>query len=134
MQDSPNPSQKSGKEQRAYKRFLIQLPVEYKLADHQDDLTQASILDISANGLRMRIKDKPSVSEEVHLKINLPNDGQIFLAAKVVWFKYVQDIQQYDTGLKIANTKSEDGKKFFDFYTQEMLTFLDQNPDPQGTL
>lgn len=116
-------------EQRAYKRFSLQLPIEYKLAAHQDSLSQGSTLDISAKGLKLRIKDKPSIGEEIHLKLHLPNQGDILLAAKLIWFKFIDEPTGYDSGIKIADTKSEDGKKFFDFYTQEMLIFLDENPD-----
>jgi Tfp pilus assembly protein PilZ len=116
-------------EQRAYKRFSIQLPIEYKFAAHQDSLSQGSTLDISAKGLKLRIKNKPSIGEEIHLKFSLPDQRDILLAAKLIWFKYVDDQLGYDAGIKIADTKSEDGTKFFDFYTQEMLMFLDKNPD-----
>jgi len=129
MSEEANKHHPPPPEARAYKRFLVQLPIEYKLAAIQDDLNQASTLDVSGNGLRLRIKDKPSIGEEVHLSFEIPDKGKVVLAARVIWFKKVEEGTAYETGVKLAETASEAGRKFMDYYTQEMLSFLDENRD-----
>lgn len=117
-----------GEERRAYRRFNVEFPIEYKFAAFQDQTTQASSLDISANGLRFRVKDKPIIDEEVHLIIDLPIKKRIKLAAKVAWSKAVEN-DCYDVGVKLADTKSEDGKIFMDFYSQQLLGFIASSKD-----
>ncbi|MDD3375370.1 MAG: PilZ domain-containing protein [Candidatus Omnitrophica bacterium] len=116
-------------ERRSYQRFSMILPVEYKLAAFQDQPTMTSSLDISGNGMRFCIKDKASIGEEVHLYVQIPDSEKVLLAAKVVWVKFLEDDQEYEIGVKLADTKSEDGKKFMDFYSQQMLIFLEENKD-----
>ncbi len=117
-----------GQERRSYQRFDVQIPVEYKFAAFQDQTTQASSLDISANGLRFRIKERPMIGDEVHLTVDLPAQQKIKLAAKVVWSKAIEN-DEYDIGVKLADTKSKDGKIFMDFYAQQLLVFMESNKD-----
>lgn len=124
-----NPQNPDQSEKRAYRRFLKQIPVEYKLAATQDALNQASTLDLSGNGLKIRIKDKPSIGEEIHIAMDLEDRGKIVLAAKVIWFKHSLDEQGYDTGVKLAETQSDAGKIFMDYYTQQLLNFLNSQED-----
>ncbi len=116
-------------ERRAYKRFSIALPIEYKFAAFQNEGTRTSALDISGSGLRFRAKDRPVVGEEVHLMIDLPSSGTVLLAAKPVWIKFIPETQEYEIGVKLAETKSEDKKRFMDFYSQQMFLFLEKNKD-----
>jgi len=118
----------SGEERRSYRRFNIEIPIEYKFAAFQDNTTKTSSLDISANGLRFRVKDKPLINEEVHLTIDLPFKKNIRLAAKVIWSKAVEN-DEYDIGVRLADTKSEDGKAFMNFYSQQLLTFTESHKD-----
>ena len=118
-------------ERRTYRRFKISIPVQYKFAAFQDNMTRGSTLDVSASGLRLRVKDKPSANEEVHLLINLPPNGKpILLAAKAVWSQ-ATDWEDYQIGLKLADTKSEDGKAFMDFYSQQFSGFVESNKDQE---
>lgn len=112
-------------ERRSYRRFNIALPIQYKFAAFQDGMTKASTLDVSANGLRFRVKDRPGVDEEVHLLISLPNGKPVMLAAKVVWCQ-AADRDDYEIGLRLSDTKSEDGKAFMDFYSQQLLGFTEK--------
>lgn len=115
-------------ERRSYRRFNIALPIQYKFAAFQDGMTKASTLDVSANGLRFRVKDRPGVDEEVHLLITLPGGRTVMLAAKVVWCQ-TADREDYEIGLRISDTRSEDGKAFMDFYSQQMLGFTESHKD-----
>jgi Tfp pilus assembly protein PilZ len=117
-----------GEERRAYRRFNVEFPVEYKLAAFQEHMTQTSSLDISANGLRLRVKDKPLMGEEIHLTIDLPIKKKVMLAARVIWSKVAEN-NSYDIGVQLADTKSEDGKIFMDFYSQQLLNFIDTSKD-----
>ncbi len=116
-------------ERRQYKRFSIILPVEYKLVTFQDQVTKVSSLDVSGNGMRFCVKDRAVMGEEIHLFIELPDVGKVALAAKVVRVKFSPEDQEYELGVQIADTKSEDGKNFMDFYAQQMLIFLEENKD-----
>jgi len=116
-------------DRRSYKRFSMILPVEYKLAAFQDQPVMTASLDVSGNGMRFCIKDKASVGEEIHLFVGLPDSEKVLLAAKVAWVKYIEVEEEYEIGVRLADTKSEDGKKFMDFYSQQMLTFLEENKD-----
>lgn len=115
-------------EKRAYRRFNIVLPVQYKFPAYQDVPTQSSTLDISAGGLRLFVRDKPLMEDEVHLSLDLPEKKGVKLAATIVWSKTL-DNGQYEAGVKLANTKSEDGKVFMDFYSQQLLNFIEANKD-----
>lgn len=112
-------------ERRSYRRFNIALPIQYKFAAFQDGMTKTSTLDVSANGLRFRVKDRPGVDEEVHLLISLPSGKPVMLAAKVVWCQ-TADRDDYEIGLRLSDTKSEDGKAFMDFYSQQLLGFTEK--------
>ena len=119
-------------ERRVYRRFKIALPIQYKLAAFQDGLTKASTLDASASGLRLRVKDKPSMNEEIHLLIQLPDGKPIMLAAMVVWCQEA-DREDFEIGVRLADTKSNDGKAFMDFYSQQLAGFVASNKD-QGDI
>lgn len=121
-----SPQSPASPEKRAYRRFLKQISVEYKLAATQGVLSRASTLDLSGNGLKMRIEDKPSIGEEIHIAMDLAEHGKIVLAAKVIWFKRVPEEQKYDVGVKLAETHSDSGKAFMSYYEQEMLFFLNR--------
>jgi hypothetical protein len=47
------------------------------------------------------------------------------LAAKVVWCQ-AADRDDYEIGLRLSDTKSEDGKAFMDFYSQQLLGFTEK--------
>lgn len=116
----------SFEEKRAYRRFNITLPAEYRFPAFQNTPTQSSTLDISASGLRLLLKDKPLMADEVHIALDLPEGKRIKLAATIVWSKAAED-GKYEVGVRIANTKSEDGKAFMDFYSQQLLNFIEAN-------
>jgi len=113
-------------EKRAYRRFNLVLPAEYKFASFQNASTQSSILDVSANGLRLQVNDKPLMEDEVHITLDLPDGKKIKLAATIVWAKTAEN-GKYEIGVRLANTKSEDGKAFMDFYSQQLLSFIESN-------
>lgn len=115
-------------DRRSYRRFNIELPVQYKFAAFQEGMTKSSTLDVSANGLRFRVKDRPGVDEEVHLVISLPGGRPVMLAAKVVWCQEA-DRGDYEIGLRLSDTRSEDGKAFMDFYSQQLLDFTETHKD-----
>lgn len=115
-------------ERRAYRRFNIELPVEYKFASFQENTTQTSTLDISANGLKLRVMDRPLMDDEIHLTIDLPETKKVKLAARIVWSKAIEG-SSYDVGVHLADTRSEDGKAFMDFYCQQLFNFIEENKD-----
>jgi Tfp pilus assembly protein PilZ len=115
-------------ERRSYQRFNVAFPIEYKLAAFQEHTTKSSTLDISANGLRLKVKDRPLMGEEIHITIDLPIRRSVKLAARIVWSKIAED-KTYEIGVQLADTKSEDGKIFMDFYSQQLLNFMEANKD-----
>ena len=115
-------------ERRAYRRFNITIPIEYKFASFQENMTKTSTLDISANGLRFTVKERPLAEDEVHIILDLPQKQRALLAAKVIWSKDL-DEGECEIGVKLADTKSEDGKIFMDFYSEQLLKFVDATRD-----
>lgn len=93
------------KERRGFIRLQAYHCVKYKLLSTEDKerhpFIAATIRDISAGGVCLRIEEHLPESALIELKINFPHIAtSIYVLAKIIWTRQRDKIRRYDVGMQ----------------------------------
>ncbi|MCK5492536.1 MAG: PilZ domain-containing protein [Candidatus Omnitrophica bacterium] len=97
-------SQKNQKENRAYPRHKISLPVEYKTMSPKKYFYTVS-KDISLSGINLIVEDSIAMNSQVKLNVNLINKI-IPLEARVIWCHKQREAHRHYIGLEFSGVNS----------------------------
>jgi len=108
-------------EQRADKRFSIDLHATVKEVGYSDMSKKVSVLNINQSGLCINSDKKIDQTRDVELVVQLDDNDEVKLKAKVVWTKMDSETRQFTAGVQILDTHKENVKKFRDFYNERLI-------------
>ena len=113
-------------EKRLYKRVDINFPGRFKFSDNSEESFEITTANLSAEGICFRSESKIEEGQEIDLFIQIKENEEVFLKATVAWALKFDDFNLYRIGVKINKTDSEDEKKFFKFFDEQVAVFSDR--------
>ncbi len=113
-------------EKRSTHRLDIELPAVIEMEDAKKSLALATTINISGTGVCMLSKQRFNTGQELVLKINLPQEGQVAIHVKVVWVKEAMNFntREYVAGIRITDAMKFDEAKFIKFYADKLIEFF----------
>lgn len=108
-------------EQRADKRFSIELSATAKEVGYSDQSKKVSVLNINQSGLCLNSDQKIDQTRDVEIKVQLGEGDEIKLKAKVVWTKMDPASRQFTTGVQILDNRGSDVERFRTFYNERLI-------------
>ena len=107
-------------EQRAYRRFFVELPARYRTCGSHATPFEVTILDVGPEGMCFLSKTKVDLGQKIEFHVDLDPKDKIFLKAEVMWVKEL-DKAYYKAGVKIVDANAHDEERFIKFYCQQLL-------------
>lgn len=108
-------------EQRAEKRFSIDLNATVKEVGYSDMSKKVSVLNINQSGLCINSDKQIDQSRDVEILVDLDGAEQVKLKAKVVWVKMDPTTKKFTAGVQILDTHTASVKKFQTFYNERLI-------------
>ena len=95
-------------ERRSVQRFRSYHPVRFSLS-HSKHVVETLAKDLSIKGLRCLGPTLFLPTTELHFEILLCSDhGSIQADGRVIWFKTIQESEQFDLGIEFTTLKDKD--------------------------
>ena len=119
-------------EKRSSQRIKVILPAYFLSADN-NELSIATTVDISANGICLSCSENMPIGKEFKLQTILPAGDKISMGVKVIWAREMESetprVKVYRVGLKIINSAKPDETKFVQFYSSQLpASFIHSRP------
>jgi len=110
-------------DKRRCHRLNIDLPASLEISGKPENLTLATVIDVSGLGLRITTREKIVLGQEIPIQISISPNQNITIKTKVTWVKEadVMSSIEYAAGLKIIDSMDCDESQFLKFFSQEFI-------------
>jgi len=106
------------KERRQFKRSPIELAASFGVSEDVLSIYEASLKNISGNGISF-ISDKHlNIGECIQLAITLDDKEQVVIDVDITWIDDKKAPKEYIYGVQVVKSDSSDFKRFLEFYNQ----------------
>ena len=107
-------------EQRAYRRFVVELPARYRVCGSNAIPFEVTIIDMGPEGMCFLSRTKVDPGQKIEFYVDLDSQEKVFLKTEVMWAKEL-DKTYYRAGVKIIDANVHDEERFIKFYCQQLL-------------
>ncbi len=113
-------------EQRAYRRFRVELPARYRIHGLQTLPFEVTVVDVGAEGMCLLLKNKIEAGQTIELQVDLHAKDCVCFKTEVMWVKSL-DKAGYKAGVKIIDASLHDETRFIKFYCRELLQISEKS-------
>jgi len=109
-------------DKRRSHRLDIQLSARISSTDPASTLTgEALVLNVNAKGMCFIVDQELSSGQLVKLEVDLTDEENLKVTAKVVWVKPSDSEREYAIGVQVVDSTSGDEAKFVRFYANKLI-------------
>ena len=102
------------KERRRYRRFNVNLEVEYRLLESLQPYQTTSTEDTCEEGIKINLPEYIEPDTRLELIIRIPQEPEpIMVIGRVVWVKKNSLDNSFTTGIHLVHIKEEDKQRFY---------------------
>lgn len=107
-------------EQRAYRRFSVELPARFRPCGSTAAHFEVTILDIGPEGMCFLSRARVAPGQKIEFHVHLDQQDKVFLKTEIMWVKELEKAY-YKAGVKIVDANLHDEERFIKFYCHQLM-------------